>query len=296
MKSRFDRRIVPFFLLLLAFLPLPSLADRLQVFVSILPQQILVERIGGEHVEVSLMVGSGRSPETYEPTPRQMADVAEARLYYRIGVPFEQVWVPRIQEVNPALDLLDARDGIELREMEPAVGHHHDHDPGHTNHGNRDPHIWLSPPLIKIMAVKLRDRLVMMDPDHRADYTANCDRFLEELDRLDSAIRVHLKGIVRRNFMVFHPSWGYFADTYKLHQIPIESGGKEPGARTLTRLIEGAKQKEIRVIFVQKQFSQRQARILAEAIDGTVAVIDPLSPDYPENLLGVAEAIAEASR
>lgn len=296
MKTCFDRRIVPLFLLLLALLPLPSLADRLQVFVSVLPQQILAERIGGQHVAVSLMVGPGRSPETYEPTPRQMAGVATARLYYRIGVPFEQVWMPRIREVNPALTVLDARDGIELREMEPAGGHHHDYDPGHAHEGSRDPHIWLSPPLIKIMAGRLRDRLVALDPDHQADYRANCNRLLAELDRLDSAIRARLQGIARREFMVFHPSWGYFADTYKLRQIPIESSGKEPGARTLARLIREAKEKGIRVIFVQQQFSQRQARTLAEAIGGTVAVIDPLSPEYPENLLRVADAIAEGSR
>jgi zinc transport system substrate-binding protein len=296
MKRRFDRRIVPFFLLLLILLSPPASADRLQVFVSILPQQILVERIGGEHVAVSLMVGSGRSPETYEPTPRQMAEVTTARLYYRIGVPFEQVWLPRIREVNPALDLLDARDGIELREMEPEDGHHHDAAPGHAHEGNRDPHIWLSPPLIKIMAGRLRDRLIELDPAHRADYAANCTRFLVDLERLDGAIRTRLQGVTRRDFMVFHPSWGYFADAYGLRQIPIESGGKEPGARTLARLIREAKEKGIRVIFIQRQFSQRQALSLADAIGGTVAVIDPLAPDYPDNLLRVADAIAEAGR
>jgi zinc transport system substrate-binding protein len=274
--------------------------ERLSIYVSILPQKNLVERIGGEHVDVSVMVGPGQNPATYEPTPRQMAGLAGADIYYRIGVPFEKAWMQRIRAANPEMDVLDAREGVTLRRMEPAGGHHHDfdqHGHGHQHEeGEADPHIWLSPPLIKILCTGLRDRLQQLDPDNREHYQRNYADFMRELEQLDRDIRSRLQGLERRDFMVFHPSWGYFADAYKLRQIPIESAGKEPGARTLARLIEEAQEQGVRVIFVQQQFSTKQARALADAIGGKVVTIDPLAQDYPGNLRQVAQAIAEANR
>jgi zinc transport system substrate-binding protein len=297
MLTIFNRGLMP--LLLLFVISSAAMGgERLNFIVSILPQKSLVERIGGEHVEVSVMVGPGQSPATYEPTPRQMAGLAGADIYYRIGVPFERAWMERIQGANPEMGLLDAREGVRLRQMEPAGGHHHDFD--HQEHDHQeheaDPHIWLSPPLVKILSARLRDRLMALDPDNRGDYEGNYQRFVQELDELDQDIRNRLQGLKRRNFMVFHPSWGYFADAYNLRQIPIESAGKEPGARTLARLIDEAREQGIKVIFVQQQFSRKQAVALADAIGGKVVAIDPLAQDYPQNLRRVAEAVAEANR
>jgi len=281
---------MPLCVLMLLIAPSLSAAERLGVTVSILPQKILVERIGGNHVDVSVMVRPGQSPATFEPSPRQMTALADADLYYQIGVPFEQIWIDRILNAHPDLRLLDARDGIQLRQMEPAGGHPHDFDHSHTQ-GEPDPHIWLSPPLIKIMALRLRDRLVRLDPLHKTKYLENHARLDRSLDSLDADIKKRLAGLKSRVFMVFHPSWGYFADAYELRQIQIESEGKEPGARTLALLIEEAKKLGIHTIFVQKQFSQAQAKTLARAISGKVVAIDPLAEDYPENLRRVADAI-----
>ena len=265
--------------------------ERLKVAVSIIPQKILVERIGGELVDVQLIVQPGQSPATYEPTPRQMADVAQAGLYYRIGVPFEQIWMERIQSAYPNLPILDARAGIELRAMDEEG---HDHGQDHGEDG-LDPHIWLSPPLIKIMAQRLRDRLIELLPKHRDILVKNHTELSNSLDKLDADIRAALAGAKSKKFMVYHPSWGYFADTYGLQQIPIESEGKEPGAKALAHLIEEAKQNRIGAIFVQKQFSQDQAKAVASAIGANVVAIDPLSADYPENLRDVAKTMAESS-
>ncbi len=266
-------------------------AERLKVAVSIAPQQSLVQRIAGELVQVQLMVQPGESPATYEPTPRQMADISQADLYYRIGVPFENVWMKRIQSVNPRLPILDARAGIELRAMDEGDdGHEHGH--AHDEDG-LDPHIWLSPPLIKIMALRLRDRLIELLPAQKQVLVKNHAEFAKSLDKLDGDIRAILTGMEKKRFMVYHPSWGYFADTYGLQQIPIESEGKEPGAKALAHLIAEAKQDGIGAIFVQKQFSQTQAAAVATAIGAKVVVIDPLSMDYPENLRDVAEAMVK---
>lgn len=297
MSSLFVRGLIPFLFLFVAVSTAVA-GERLNVYVSILPQKNLVERIGGEHVNVSVLVGPGQSPATYEPAPQQMAGLAGADIYYRIGVPFEKAWMDRIRSANPGMAVLDAREGVQLRQIEPAGGHHHDYDHHKHEHeeGEADPHIWLSPPLVKTLCTRLRDRLLELDPDNREDYERNYARFIQELEELDRDIRSRLQGLKRRNFMVFHPSWGYFADTYKLRQIPIESAGKEPGARTLVRLIEEAREQGIKVIFVQQQFSRKQAVALADAIGGKVVSIDPLAQDYPFNLSRVAEAIAEANR
>jgi zinc transport system substrate-binding protein len=284
-------------LILLLLLQSPLYAgEKLKVAVSIIPQKNLVQLIAGDLVDVQLLVQPGQSPATYEPTPRQMADLSQSSLYYRIGVPFENIWMQRIHSTYPNLPILDARTGIELRTMDEGDGHH-DHDHGH-DHGEdgHDPHIWLSPPTIKIMALKLRDRLIELLPSHRDVLNSNHAELANSLDKLDADIRATLADAKSKKFMVYHPSWGYFADTYGLQQIPIESEGKEPGAKALARLIEKAKQNRISAIFVQKQFSQQQAKAVASAIGARVVVIDPLSEDYPENLRKVAKAMVEGAK
>ncbi len=264
--------------------------DRIRVAVSIIPQKNLVQRIAGDLVDVQLMVHSGQSPATYEPTPRQMAELSRARLYYRIGVPFENIWMGRIENSHPDLPILDARSGIELRTIDGVDKSHHDH--AHEEDG-LDPHIWLSPPLIKIMALRLRDKLIELDPSHREVYMKNHGKLDQSLDQLDADIRKTIAHMKSRKFMVYHPSWGYFAEAYGLQQIPIESEGKEPGAKALTHLLDEAKKERVGAIFVQQQFSQHQARSIAGTIGARVVVIDPLSENYPENLLAVAKSMAD---
>lgn len=288
------------FLLLLACAALPGWAaaqgQLLQIFVSIPPQKYFVERVGGDHVQVSVLVGAGQSPATFEPTPGQMAGLSRAQLFYRIGVPFESVWMQRLLALNPNMSVLDARQGLQLRQLEPAGGHRHDDDRGLQQEHAADPHVWLSPARVRTMAAALRDRLSELDPAHSADYQAGFKALDDDLVQLDLQIRERLSALEAREFMVFHPSWGYFADDYGLRQIPIESEGKEPGARTLARLVQQARAQGIQVIFVQRQFSQAQAHALAQQLGARVVAIDPLSEQYIDNLLRVADAIAGFGR
>jgi zinc transport system substrate-binding protein len=232
------------------------------------------------------MVRPGQSPATYDPTPRQVAALARADLYLRVGVPFEAAWMPRLRAANPRMRVLDAREGIELR---PHEGGDHGHD-----HGDLDPHVWTSPPLAKVMSANIRDALIELDAEHRADYEANYRAFAAELDALDAEIRALFEGLRNRRFLVYHPAWGYFAATYGLTQVAIERAGKEPGARALAALIDQARREEVRVIFVQPQFNRKSAERVARAIGGRVESMDPLAADYAENLRRVARAIAEA--
>lgn len=282
--------------------PLSGNAEPLRVFVSIPPQKTLVEKVGGEHVEVQVMVQPGHGPGTYDPTPRQIAALAKASLYVRIGVPFERVWMDPIRDANPNMMVIDAREGIDLRRFEPEEqgenGHHHAERPGasHQEESGRDPHLWTNPILAKRMTGTIRDALVELDPRNGPDYARNQEAFAAELDALDRDIRELLRDIPQRRFMVYHPSWGYFADTYGLTQLAIEMDGKEPGARSLGALIEQAKRERIKVIFVQPQLDDRPAEQVARAIGGRVVAIDPLAADYVGNLREVARQISEAAR
>lgn len=273
-------------LVLLALLGLsdPSRAAPLPVFVSILPQKYFVERVGGKLVTVSVMVGPGQSPETYEPTPRQMTALSRARLYFSIGVAFEDIWMKRITAANSAMRLVPMQRGIALLPLAGPNG-----QPAST-----DPHVWTSPPLVKIMAATLRDALIESDPAHRGDYESNHRAFVTELDALDRDIRAILAPARGKPFLVFHPAWGYFAQSYGLRQIPIEAEGKEPGAKSLAHVIELGKREGVKAIFVQAQFSRRTAETVATAIGARVMAVDPLVENYPDNLLLVAREFAEA--
>lgn len=261
-----------------------SASAPLAVFVSILPQKYFVERVGGAQVAVSVMVGPGRSPETYSPTPQQMTALSDARLYFSIGVPFEDRWMKRILAANPDLRQVQMQRGIALL---PLVG------PGGAL-GGADPHVWTSPPQVKIMAATIRDALSEADPAHRGEFDSHYSAFIAGLGVLDREIRETLAPARGKPFMVFHPAWGYFAKDYGLRQIPIEAEGKEPGAKSLARVIDLGKREGVKVIFVQTQFSRRTAQTVAAAIGARVVAVDPLAGNYPQNLLRVAREFAAA--
>ncbi|MBV5308222.1 metal ABC transporter solute-binding protein, Zn/Mn family [Chromatium okenii] len=285
--------------LFLLFIPLAQSAEPLHIFVSVLPQQTFVERIGGSHVIAEALVKPGANPHTYEPTPSQIKRLANADLYIRIGIPFETAWLPRIQAANPQLKIIDARDGIALQRLAAHEDDAHDaanEKPAHDHASvELDPHLWTSPLLVKQMAVTMETALADIDSTHAADYRANLAAFTAELDVLDHEIRAELIGLRQRRFMVFHPAWGYFAAAYGLEQITIEHAGKEPSARQLVALIEQAQREAVHVILVQPQFSPKAAAQVAQAIDGKVESIDPLAADYFATLRRIARVLAETA-
>lgn len=256
--------------------PNSSPSATLTVGVSIPPQRAFVERIGGDRVDVIVLVLPGESPATYEPSPAQLRALSEADAYLSIGVPFEKAWLPRIASANPDMRVVDTTTGIQ-RMGSPE---------------NPDPHVWLSPALVKAQAETICDALAALDPDGAAGYRGNLDGFLADVDALDAEIRQTMASARGRSFMVVHPSWGYFARDYGLTMIAIEVGGQEPSAAELSRLVEKAKREQVRAVFVQPQFSQEAAETVAKEIDGEVVVIDPLAEDWGDNLRRVAQVLA----
>ena len=296
-------------------LPWARAEEPTRVFVSIEPQRYFVESIGGSLVQVSVMVQPGASPATYEPKPRQMADLSKARIYFAIGVPFENTWLKKIAAANPQMWVVHTDQGIEKIPMAAYQHHdereeHHgkgeDHKKGelegytgqewHHEHGILDPHIWLSPPLVKIQARTILNAFQQMDPSRRNAYEANYHQFVSRIDALDKELKKTFAGKQGLQFMVFHPSWGYFAQAYGLRQVPIEVEGKDPKPGQLKGLIEHAREKGIRVVFAQPQFSTKSATLVAREIGGQVVFADPLARDWVANLREVAEKFKAALR
>jgi zinc transport system substrate-binding protein len=268
----------------------PEAANTLNVTVSILPQKHFVERVGGERVRVTVMVEPGASPATYEPKVEQLAALSRSVAYFSIGVPFEGAWLDKIASANEAMLVVDSTEGIERL---PMTAHSHGAEEHQEELSNPDPHVWLSPALVKTQARTIYKALAAVDPDHEAEYRANLEDFLADIDALDVDIRETLAGVEHRKFMVFHPSWGYFAHDYGLEMIPVEIGGQEPSAAEMAALIEEAREEGIKVIFAQPEFSTRSAEIIADEIGGEVLLVSPLAEDWPGNLLRAAETLAE---
>jgi len=254
------------------------------VAVTILPQAGFVEAIGGDKVEVVVMVPPGASPHTYEVTPDQMTKLSNAKMYAKVGSPveFELAWMDKLIAVNKSMLVVDCSKGIDLTESQ---------DPDEPG---LDPHIWLSVKNAKIMVQNICNGLVQVDAANKAYYEANCAAYLEELTGLDSDLAADLSGVSNRSFIVFHPAFGYFARDYNLTQIGVEQEGKEPDADYIVRLIEEAKEQEIRVVFVSPQYSTKSAESIAREIGGQVVVIDPLAKDFIDNMRAIESAMKQA--
>jgi len=275
------RRLLIVIVLIKGFLPPVLYAEtKPSVFVSILPLEYFVERIGREFVDVKVMVGPGQSPATYEPTPRQMTDLGRSRIYFRIGVPFEKALLPKVRDIFPDLKIVDVSRGIERLYFQSL-----------SEAETPDPHIWLDPKRGMIQARTIAEELSLLFPSRKEVFQRNLLSFLDDLKRLDHRLTSVLAPLQGRSFYVFHPAFGYFAQSYGLTQVAVEMEGKEPGLRSLSRLITRARKEGVKVIFVQPQYAKRDVEALAEAIGGAVVPIDPLPRDYIRSLDATAEAI-----
>jgi len=246
----------------------------LKIAVSIAPEKFFVERIAGEHAQVMVLLPAGANPHTYEPTPRQLAAVSDSRLYFAIGLPFEQIWLDRLHRQTQPMAI------ISLGQSERA----HDGAAGHAHADDEDPHAWTDPRQVMTMADRIASSLQRLDPAHAQIYRRNADRFKMELTELDRELHRQLDGLPRREFIVQHPAWGHFAAAYGLIQIPIERGGREPGSQQLAQLIDLARRKQLHTIFASPETDMRPARAVAQAIGGKVVILDPLREDYLRNL------------
>ena len=270
---------------LLIFLTATPFTQAANIFVSVPPLVPVLKALDADN-QVESLVTAGYSPATYSPTPRQLVALSNADIFVRSGLPYEAAWMSRIKAVNPSILIVDLRDGVDLLE-------HHHHE-GHDEHEDADPHLWTDPVLIANQLDMLAQSLITLTPDREQAIKQNQLSYQQQLLNIDNQIKTLLMPYANNTFYVYHPAWSYFAKRYQLNQVSLERGGKDFGPHALEHVLEASRHNVHRVLFVQPQFDRRLAQRVADEIHGHVVTIDPLSEDYPMNLLDAATALKKA--
>lgn len=262
-----------------------STASR-NIVVSILPQKTFVEKIAGNDFKITVLLPPGTSPAAFSLLPSQMADIEKANLWFSMGyIGFELSWKDKITDANRLMKVVDLSEGLDLIAAKKAT------ENGRTVLTGVDPHIWLSPALVKQMTAKIFAELIAANPAQTDKYTANYNSFIAGIDSIDAEIRTKLAPFKGRKIITFHPSLSYFAREYGIEQYSLEAGGKEPTPQRMTELIDLAKRENIKVIYIQGELDREHARVFAEETGGQVIQVHPLSPDWAGNLLELTQTL-----
>jgi len=240
----------------------------------------------------------GSNPHSFEPSPRQLAELGNAKLWFSINVDFEYSLKPKLRAMFPKLQIIDVTKDVQFRKLRPGEKEH-DQDAVDKYAENSDPalvnldqHTWLGIEQAKTEIMVIQDTLIAIDPENRELYKTNCQDYLKDIDAVYSALKTKLAPLSGARVFVYHPAFGYFLDMFDIEQVAVELGGKEPTQRELYALIELAKKEKACAIFTQVQFSESAARAIASAIGAVVVPIDPLASDWLENLSRIGQALS----
>jgi zinc transport system substrate-binding protein len=284
--------LLPLLLLLTACEGKNGNADTVPVLtVSILPQRYFAARIAGDRVRIMTLVGPGQEPHSYEPTPKQMADLAAAKVWVLSGTEFELGLRPKVEAIFPNLTIIDGTQGVQFRSLE---AHEDGDDDEHDEAIDR--HTWLGHEPAKIMAGYILEALLRMDADGAEFYRKNYSDLTNDMDREFAILREQLAPLRGKTVFVYHPAFGYFLDEFGIQQEAVETGGKEPTPRVLASLIDRAKQEGTAAIFVQAQFPVHTAQAAADAVGAVIVPLDPLAPDWLANINAMGESLGETLR
>jgi len=259
--------------------------DKPLLTVTLEPLRYFAEAIAGNHYQVVSMVPKGSSPESYDPTPQQLVNLSQSQAYLRIGyIGFEQAWMKKLEANHPDMKVFDTSQGVDLIRGE---GHWHG---DHFHEGGVEPHIWNSTRNANVIADNIYTALCELDAAHEADYKHRLDSLKQIISQTDTDVRSLLEN-ADSTFLIYHPALSYFARDYGLKQISIEEGGKEPSPAQLKALIETCRKENAHTIFVQQEFDQRNAQLIADELGVNVVSINPLSYNWTEEMLRVAKAL-----
>ena len=254
--------------------------------VSIEPLRYFAQAVGGDRLQVVSMVPDGSSPETYDPTPQQLMALGRSQAFLRIGyIGYEQVWVDKLKQNAPGVKFFDMSEGV------PLLGDSDEEHDGHVHAGGVDPHIWNSVSNAGAIASNVYKALCEIVPADKVYFKHRLDSLMQEIHRIDHKVKAYLAG-GQTSFLIYHPALTYFAHEYGLHQISIEKGGKEPSPAYLQQLIELCKKEDVKTIFVQKEFDERNAEIIAHELGVKITSINPLSSDWPGEIVRIARALS----
>ena len=260
---------------------------KVKVACGLPPVAFIAHEVGGKNVAVQSMLPVGRSPHDYAPRPADIRDAGRAALFFTTGMNFEQSASRAMPE---SVKIIDVTSGIRRRHFDDGQGCCDGHGEAHDHNSEAlDPHIWLSPVMAAHIADTVRDALVAVDPDHAAEYQKNCSTLKKRLMDIHAENLRRLAPFAGREFLVYHPAFGYFAHAYNLKQRAIELNGREASPAQLAQITKEAKEGNIHTIFIQEQFNPGSAKALARQIGGIVAPMDPLAADICENFRKMAQ-------
>ncbi len=237
----------------------PGLSNRVKVIASIAPLADFAKQVGGEKVDVRLLLPSGASPHIYEPTPRAIKDVSDAEVFIKTGAGLE-FWAEKIIKAsgNKKLIIVDSSSGVSV------VG--------------ADPHIWLDPVIASSIVTKIEKALIKADPQSSEFYRQNASVYKEKLSVLDKEISDKVKTFRIKEYVTFHPAWNYFSKRYGLKVAGVieESPGKEPSPKHIAKIIKEINRIGSRVVFVEPQFNPKIAGAVAKESGAKVLYLDPI--------------------
>ncbi|NBI06060.1 metal ABC transporter solute-binding protein, Zn/Mn family [Senegalia massiliensis] len=273
-------------------------SDKLTVAAGIPPIKGFINSIAKEKIEVVTMIPPGNSPTNYQPSPKELQKFSDSKVYFAMGVPAEESnIIPKAKDLNEDMEIIHLANNIEQdfpnRYFEEDEEHSHEEDEEHSHEEGRDPHIWLSPKRVIAIVDIITDKLIELDSENEEFYTENSEKYKAELNQIDESIKQSLEGVKSQSFIIYHPSFGYFADDYGLNMVAIEESGKEASAKRITEVIDFAKENNIKFVFYQQEFSSSQAETIAEEIGGEAIKVDPLSENYIDNMKNISEKFSE---
>ena len=274
-------------------------SGKLLVAATIVPLGDFCQKIGGDLVQVQVLIPPGASPHLFEPAPSVMASASQARVFVYIGAGLEP-WAARLLSArrNSGQVVVEAAQGLQLLQEthhhgheepgpKPAASHHEEE--ASPDHQGGNPHIWLDPVLAQDICRKIAAALIQVDPNHRARYEANLQEYLAALEALHQEIQQRARAWTLRDFVSFHPSFSYFARRYNLHEVGVieEAPGREPTPRQLQDLVAAVRRSGIRVVFAEPQFNPRVAEVIAQEAGVKVLMLDPMggAPPYGSDYL-----------
>jgi len=249
----------------------PSYAGQIKVIVSIAPLADFVRQVGGDRVDVKLLLPPGASPHVFEPTPKAVKDVSVAAIFVKIGAGLE-FWAEKIIQSsgNKKLIIVDSSSGIQL------IKHHDEHE-AHGSFG-ADPHIWLDPVIAISIVAKIEKALSEVDPQGAAVYGKNASAYKKNLSLLDRDIAGRVKNFRIKEYVTFHPAWNYFSRRYGLRVSGVieEAPGKDPGPKHIIKIINDIKRTGSGIVFVEPQFNPKIGEVIAKEAGAKVLYLDPI--------------------
>jgi len=264
------------------------------VLVSIAPYKTMVEKIAGDTVQVETIVPKGASPHGFEPSPKNVEHLKDAKVWFIMGEGFEQKLTSTIKDYNEDIVIFDLRKNIDLLCQDEEFIEHSSH--GCMGHEGGDVHLWLSPMLMRYQIHHIGHTLQRAFPEHGKMYEENLMTLSKQLAELNEEVKQNMYPFHRRVIVVSHPAFGYFCQDYQCVQIPVEVEGKDPPMKHIEAILERARKNKAKVVIAIPQYNNRGAQLIAKRLNLPLVTFDPYAPEYIENVKRLSEIIGRTDQ